>query len=197
MIYYWPTRSQKGAHIGDYGKSQNWPYGKEPYVLTENSTNSIECLAPKDVLEAAMWWSRERRKEALAQRPHIKEALAEAAPISHEIDHLLRSKGVSVWTAIVTLAASLGTAAAVATSASPLKGYLRVAHHYVDSAFWVAYAEFKHSAEGVENRGLSSIGGIVAIYRKSPGFGESSVTMRSSARSALRNARRQTSPCLW
>jgi len=53
-----------------------------------------------------MWWSRERRKEALAQRPHIKEALAEAAPISQEIDDLLRSKGVSVWTAIVALAAS-------------------------------------------------------------------------------------------
>jgi hypothetical protein len=102
-------------------------------------------------LEAAVWWSREsreRRKEALAQRPHIKEALAEAAPISQEIDDLLRSKGVSVWTAIVALAASLGTAAAVATSAGPLKGYLRVAHHYVDSAFWVAYAEFKHSAKG-------------------------------------------------
>jgi hypothetical protein len=36
-----------------------------------------------------MWWSREsreRRKEALAQRPHIKEALAEGAPISQEID---------------------------------------------------------------------------------------------------------------
>jgi hypothetical protein len=85
-----------------------------------------------------MWWSREsreRRKEALAQRPHIKEALAEAAPISQEIDDLLRSKGISVWTAIVALAASLGTAAAVATSAGPLKGYLRVAHHYVDSAF--------------------------------------------------------------
>src|SRR5271166_5139829 len=98
-----------------------------------------------------MWWSREsreRRKEALAQRPHIKEALAEAAPICQEIDDLLRSKGVSVWTAIVALAASLGTAAAVATSAGPLKGYLRVAHHYVDSAFWVAYAEFKHSAKG-------------------------------------------------
>jgi hypothetical protein len=120
-------------------------------LLTENSTNSMECLAPKDVLEAAMWWSREsreRRKEALAQRPHIKEALAEAAPISQEIDDLLRSKGVSVWTAIVALAASLGTAAAVATSAGPLKGYLRVAHHYVDSAFWVAYAEFKRSAKG-------------------------------------------------
>src|SRR5689334_2120520 len=31
----------------------------------------------KELLEAAMWWSREsleRRKEALAQRPHIKEA---------------------------------------------------------------------------------------------------------------------------
>jgi hypothetical protein len=72
-----------------------------------------------------MWWSREsreRRKKALAQRPHIKEALAEAAPISQEIDDLLRSKGVSVWTAIVALAASLGTAAAVATSAGPLKG---------------------------------------------------------------------------
>jgi hypothetical protein len=79
---------------------------------------------------------------------HIKEALAEAAPISQEIDDLLRSKGVSVWTAIVALAASLGTAAAVATSAGPLKGSLRVAHHYVDSAFWVAYAEFKHSAKG-------------------------------------------------
>jgi hypothetical protein len=97
-----------------------------------------------------MWWSREsreRRKEALAQRPHIKEALAEAAPISQEIDDLLRGKGVSVWTATVALAASLGTAAAVATSAGPLKGYLGVAHHYVDSAFWVAYGEFKQSAK--------------------------------------------------
>jgi hypothetical protein len=55
-----------------------------------------------------MWWSREsreRRKEALAQRPHIEEALAEAAPTSQEIDDLLRSKGISVWTAIVALAA--------------------------------------------------------------------------------------------
>ena len=99
-----------------------------------------------------MWWSRERRKEALAQllaqRPHIKEALAEAAPISQEIDDLLRTKNVTVWTAIVALAACLGTAAAVATSAGPLKGYLRVAHHYVDSAFWVASREFKQSAKG-------------------------------------------------
>jgi hypothetical protein len=42
-----------------------------------------------------VWWSREsreRRKEALAQRPHIKEAFAEAAPISQEIDDLLRTK---------------------------------------------------------------------------------------------------------
>jgi hypothetical protein len=101
-----------------------------------------------------MWWSREsreRRKEALAQRPHIKEALAEAAPISQEIDDLLRTKGVTVWTAIVALAACLGTAAAVATSAGPLKGYLRVAHHYVDSAFWVAYREFKQSARGLRS----------------------------------------------
>jgi len=92
-----------------------------------------------------MWWPREsraRKKEALAQCPHIKEALAEAAPISQEIDDLLRSKGVSAWTAIVALAACLGTAA-VATHAGPLKGFLRVAHHYVDSAFWVAYGEFK------------------------------------------------------
>lgn len=97
-----------------------------------------------------MWWSqesRERRKEALAQRPHIREALAEAAPISQEIDDLLRSKGVSAWTAIVALAACLGTAAAFATQAGPLKGYLRVAHGYLDSAFWVAYGEFKQSAK--------------------------------------------------
>jgi hypothetical protein len=26
--------------------TQNLPYGKEPHSLTENSTNSIECLAP-------------------------------------------------------------------------------------------------------------------------------------------------------
>ncbi len=97
-----------------------------------------------------MWWSREsreRRKEALAQRPHIKEALAEAAPISQEIDDLLKSKGVSTWTAIVALAACLGTAAAFATQAGPLKGYLRVAHGYLDGAFWVAYGEFKQSAK--------------------------------------------------
>jgi hypothetical protein len=42
----------------------------------------------------------------------------------------------------------LRIAAAVATYADPLKGFLRVAHHYVDSAFWVAYAEFKHRAKG-------------------------------------------------
>jgi hypothetical protein len=97
-----------------------------------------------------MWWSREsreRRKEALAQHPHIREALAEAAPISQEIDDLLKSKGVSAWTAIVALAACLGTAAAFATQAGPLKGYLRVAHGYLDSAFWVAYGEFKQSAK--------------------------------------------------
>ncbi len=97
-----------------------------------------------------MWWSREsreRRKEALAQRPHITEALAEAAPISQEIDDLLKSKGVSTWTAIVALAACLGTAAAFATQAGPLKGYLRVAHGYLDGAFWVAYGEFKQSAK--------------------------------------------------
>jgi len=42
-----------------------------------NKTNRM--LSAQDVLEAAMWWSREfaeRRKETLAQRPHIKEALA-------------------------------------------------------------------------------------------------------------------------
>ena len=76
-----------------------------------------------------MWWSRRSRIEGFAKRPDIKAALAEAVPISQEIDDLLRSKGVSVWTAIVALAASLGTAAAFATSAGPLKGYLRVAHH--------------------------------------------------------------------
>ena len=95
-----------------------------------------------------MWWSREsreRRKEALAQRPHIKAALAEIAPISHEIDDLLRSKRISTWTAIVALAACLGAAAADATEAGPFKGFLRIAHHYVDSAFWVAYAEYKRS----------------------------------------------------
>ena len=93
-----------------------------------------------------MWWSREsreRRKEALAQRPHIKEALAEAAPISQEIDDLLRSKGVSAWTPIVALAACLGAATAFATQAGPFKGFLRVAHRFLDSAFWVAYGEFK------------------------------------------------------
>jgi hypothetical protein len=98
-----------------------------------------------------MWWSREsreRRKEALAQRPHIKGALAEAAPISQEIDDLLRSKGVSAWTAIVALAACLGTATAFAMHTGPLKGYLRIAHHYLDSAFWVAYREYKQSAKG-------------------------------------------------
>jgi len=98
-----------------------------------------------------MWWSREsreRRKEALAQRPHIKEALAEAAPICQEIDDLLKSKGVSTWTAIVALAACLGAATAFAMHTGPLKGYLRIAHHYLDSAFWVAYREFKQSAKG-------------------------------------------------
>ena len=97
-----------------------------------------------------MWLSREsreRRKEALTQRPHIKEALAEAAPISQEIDDLLRNKGVSVWTAMVALAACLGAAAAVATQAGPFKGSLRFAHGFVDSAFWVAYREFKQSAK--------------------------------------------------
>ena len=98
-----------------------------------------------------MWWSREsreRRNEALAQRPHIKAALAEAAPISHEIDELLKSKGVSAWTAIVALASCLGAATAVAMHTGPFKGYLRIAHHYLDSAFWVFYREFKHSAKG-------------------------------------------------
>ena len=90
----------------------------------------------------------ERRKEALAQRPHIREALAEAAPISQEIDDLLRSKGVSAWTAIVALAACLGTATAFATQAGPFKGFLRVAHRFLDSAFWVAYGEFKQKREG-------------------------------------------------
>src|SRR6516162_671415 len=98
-----------------------------------------------------MWWSREsreRRKEALAQRPNIKESLAEVAPICQEINDLLRTKGVADWTAIVALAGCLGTVAAVATSAGPVKGYLRFAHHYVDSAFWVAYREFTQSAKG-------------------------------------------------
>jgi hypothetical protein len=83
-------RKLSEMHKGDVEESRGtWCYGKEPYLFTESSTNSIECLAPKDVLEAAMWWSREsrkRRKEALTQRPHIKEALAEGAPISQEID---------------------------------------------------------------------------------------------------------------
>jgi hypothetical protein len=102
-------------------------------------------------LEAAVWWSREsreRRKEALAQRPHIKEALAEAAPICQEIDDLLKSKGLSTLTVIVALASCLGAATAFAMHTGPLKGYLRIAHHYLDSAFWVFYREFKQSAKG-------------------------------------------------
>lgn len=98
-----------------------------------------------------MWWSREsreRRKEALTQRPHIKEALAEAAPISQEIDDLLKSKGVTTWTAIVALAACLGRATAFAMHTGPVKGYRRFAHHFLDSAFWAAYREFKQSAKG-------------------------------------------------
>jgi hypothetical protein len=35
----------------------------------------------------------------------------------------------------------------VVRQAGPLKGYLRVAHGYLDSAFWVAYGEFKQSAK--------------------------------------------------
>jgi hypothetical protein len=73
--------------------------------------------------------------------------LAEAAPLCKEIDDLLRSKGVSASTAIVALAACLGTPAAIATNAGPFKGFLRIAHHYIDSACWVAYAEFKRSAK--------------------------------------------------
>ena len=98
-----------------------------------------------------MWWSREsreRRKEALAQRPHIKKALAEAAPICQEIDDLLKSKGLSTLTVIVALASCLGAATAFAMHTGPLKGYLRIAHHYLDSAFWVFYREFKQSAKG-------------------------------------------------
>src|SRR5215831_14124391 len=94
-----------------------------------------------------MWWSRKNSIEAFAKRPDIKEAFAEAAPISQEIDNLLKSKGVSTWTAIVAPAACLGAATAFATQAGPLKGYLRVAHRYLDSAFWVAYGEFKQSAK--------------------------------------------------
>jgi hypothetical protein len=94
-------------------------------------------------------WSRKSRIEAFAKRPDIKEALAEAAPISQEIDDLLKSKGVSTWTAIVALAACLGTATAFATQVGPFKGYLRVGHRFLDSAFWVAYGEFKQSAKGL------------------------------------------------
>jgi hypothetical protein len=64
------------------------------------------------------------------------------------LDDLLRSRGVSAWTAIVALASCLGAATAFATHAGPMKGYLRVAHRFLDSAFWVAYGEFKQSAKG-------------------------------------------------
>jgi hypothetical protein len=98
-----------------------------------------------------MWWSREsreRRREALAQRPNIKEALAEAAPISQEINELLKSKDVSIWTTIVALAACLGAATALAMHTGPTKGYLRMAHHYLDSAFWVFYRGLKQGVKG-------------------------------------------------
>ena len=105
-----------------------------------------------------MWWSRKSRIEAFeayvgaveadAKRPDIKEDLDQAAPISHEIDDLLRSKGISTWTAIVALAACLRAAAADATEAGPFKGYLRVAHRFVENVFWVTYREYKKSAKG-------------------------------------------------
>lgn len=98
-----------------------------------------------------MWWSRKSRIEAFAERPDIKAAMAEAAPISQEIDDLLKSKGVSAWTAIVALAACLGAATAFATQAGPFKGFLRVAHRFLDSAFWVAHSEFKQSAKGLRS----------------------------------------------
>jgi hypothetical protein len=92
-----------------------------------------------------VWWSRKNSIEASA---NIKEAMAEGAPLSQEINELLVSKGVSTWTAIVALAACLGSATAYATQVGPAKGYLRVAHRFLDSAFWVACGEFKRGAKG-------------------------------------------------
>ena len=90
-----------------------------------------------------MWWSGKNRIQSFAKRADIKQQLAEAEPISREINGLLESRGVSVWTGMVALAVCLGQAAAIATVAGPFKGYLRVAKRFVESTFWIAYETAK------------------------------------------------------
>jgi len=83
-----------------------------------------------------MWWS---RRSKIAASTDMKEVLAEAGPVSTEIHELLKSRGVSAWVGMMALSVCLGEVAAAATAAGPLKGYLRMAHRFVDTAFWAAY----------------------------------------------------------
>lgn len=58
-----------------------------------------------------------------------------------DITKLFMERGVTGWVAIVALSTLLGETAAMAVANSTtMKGYLRVAHRLVDTAFWAAHS---------------------------------------------------------
>ena len=61
--------------------------------------------------------------------------LAEAEPVMEDTRKLLEARGVTMWVTIVALSTLLGEAVAHTMTNAPMKGYLRVAHRFVDTAF--------------------------------------------------------------
>lgn len=66
--------------------------------------------------------------------------LAEAEPVMEEIRKPLIARGVTMLVNIVALSTFLGEAVAHAMANSAMKGYRRVAHRFVDTAFLTAHS---------------------------------------------------------
>src|SRR5262249_22197195 len=50
--------ASRDRQLGAPSRSPIIGFTENTRAVNANSTNSMECLAPKDVLEALMWWSR-------------------------------------------------------------------------------------------------------------------------------------------
>lgn len=110
-------------------------------MLSEFALFTVGCVVGGYLVFRRM---RAASRKDLKERPWTEEEkenyLAEAKPLMEDITKLLMARGVTGWVAIVALSALLGEAVAYAMANSTMKGYLRVAHRFVNSAFWTAHS---------------------------------------------------------